>query len=511
MTTKHQPSQTRRSDTWRTDLLILILLAAARLTYHLFTNHQYGFHRDELATLDDARYLAWGYVAYPPLTPAIARLAMEVFGPSLVGIRFFSGLAQAAAIVLTGLMARELGGSRWAQLVAALAVAAAPISMLMGALFQYVSFDYLWWVLASYGLIRLLRTDNPRWWLLVGVALGLGALTRYTIAFLIAGILVGVLLTDARRYLRSAWLWAGALIATLIVLPNLVWQWQHGFISLDFLSAIHARDVRIGRTADFLPEQLYVVAATMTIPLWLMGLLYYFILPTGRHYRLLGWLYVVPLALFVVAEGRGYYLGPAYPMLLAAGAVVWERWITYRRPNQARAWRVTTWVALGISLIAAFALMTPIAPINSPLWEITNEVHDNFREQVGWIDLTETVADIYSALPEAERATTGILTGNYGEAGAINLYGPARGLPRAISGVNSMWLRGYGDPPPQQVIVLGFSRAHAEQFFGTCEAAGMVTNAYGVENEETSHPAIWLCRAPRAPWIELWPRLRTFG
>ena len=144
------------------DLAILLGLAAARVLLHALTNGQYGFHRDELATIDDARHLAWGYVAYPPLTPFIARLALELSGPSLVGLRLWSALAQAAAMVLTGLMARELGGGRWAQVVAALAAAIAPISLLMGALFQYVSFDYLAWVVVAYCGWRLTISSAER-------------------------------------------------------------------------------------------------------------------------------------------------------------------------------------------------------------------------------------------------------------------------------------------------------------------------------------------------------------
>ncbi|HXV41973.1 MAG TPA: glycosyltransferase family 39 protein, partial [Anaerolineae bacterium] len=177
------------------DLGILILLALLRLCLHILTNNQYGFHRDELATLDDARYLALGYVAYPPVTPFIARVALELFGPSLVGVRLFSALAQSSAMVLAGLMARELGGARLAQIVTALAVAIAPISLIQGALFQYVSFDYLWWVLIAYLTIRLLKSEDPRWWLGIGVVIGLGMMTKYTMIFLVAGIIGGVILT----------------------------------------------------------------------------------------------------------------------------------------------------------------------------------------------------------------------------------------------------------------------------------------------------------------------------
>jgi len=236
----------------RGDLWLLIVLALARLVIHCATNWQYGFHRDELGVLDDARFLDWGYVSYPPFTPFVARVALILFGPSLVGLRFFTALAQSMAMIFAGLMARELGGRRWAQAVAALATAISPVAISMGTMFQYISFDFLWWVMAAYFLVRLLREDDPRWWLAIGAILGLGMMTKYTMIFFIAGLGAGVMLTSARRYLTSGWLWAGAALSLAIFLPNLIWQMQHHFISLAFLNHIHARDVRIGRTDGFL-------------------------------------------------------------------------------------------------------------------------------------------------------------------------------------------------------------------------------------------------------------------
>jgi hypothetical protein len=198
-------------------------------------------------------------------------------------------------------------------------------------------------------------------------------------------------------------------------------------------------------------------------------------------------------------------------MLLAAGAVSWEAWLAQRSAATARWLRGLMLMMLGLSLVSSVILMTPISPVNSPLWEVSNSVHDNFREQIGWPDLVQTVADIYHTLPEEERTETGILTGNFGEAGAINLYRGDFDLPRAISPVNTMWLRGYGDPAPQQVIVLGFSLEGAQEFFVDCQVVGEATNRFGVENEETSHPTIYLCLQPRLPWDELWRAMQRFG
>jgi 4-amino-4-deoxy-L-arabinose transferase-like glycosyltransferase len=501
-----------RQQTLFSDNGLLILLALTRLVLHVATNNQYGFHRDELAMLDDARYLAWGYVAYPPVTPFIGSMALSLFGPSLVGIRFFSALAQCVAMILAGLMNRELGGTRRAQIITALAVALAPISLIQGALFQYVSFDYLWWVLIAYFVIRLLKSENPRWWLGIGVAIGLGMMTKYTLAYFVVGLVGGVIMTNTRRYLRTPWLWAGVALALLIFIPNLIWQAQHHFISVTFLVDIHARDVAIGRTSGYLMEQFIVATNLFTVPFWAAGLYFYFFKPAGARYRMVGWMYVIPFVLFLVTQGRSYYLAPAYPMLIAAGVVVWERWVAVLAPSKSRVIRSLTWGGLAVGALLFIPVMLPMAPINSSLWQLTSQIHDNFVEEIGWPELVETVADIYDRLPSEERSQTAVLTGNYGEAGAINMYGPAHDLPEAISGINSYWLRGYGNPPPQTLIVVGFSPERLERFFATCVLAGQVTNRYGVENEETRfHPDIFVCREPHQPWPELWEDLQSFG
>ena len=494
------------------DLAVLIALAVARLALHCATNWQYGFHRDELGVLDDARYLDWGYVSYPPFTPFLARLALILFGPSLVGVRLFTALAQSIAMIFTGLMARALGGRRWAQVVAALATAISPVSISMGTLFQYISFDFLWWVMAAYFLIRLLRDDNPRWWLAIGAVLGLGMMTKYTMIFFIAGIVAGIVLTPARRYLKSPWLWAGAALSVVIFLPNIVWQMQHNFISLTFLNHIHARDVRIGRTDDFLAGQLTDCANLFTLPLWVAGLYFYLIAPAGRRYRAIGWMFAVTLGLFLLARGRSYYLAAAYPMLFAAGAVVWENWLAGRSATAARVGRAGTWAALGVGAIFGGIFTLPLAPINSPLWRLTSKMHDNFTEQIGWPELAQTIAGIYATLPETERPHAAILAGNYGEAGGINLYGRKHGLPEVISGTNTYWWRGYGAQPPEVVILVGFSREDAEWLADEVELAGHVTNRYGVQNEETKdHPDIFVCRGFKKSWPEFWQNFQRFG
>ena len=488
---------------------ILIGLATATLVVHVLLGDRYGFHRDELATLNDARHLAWGYVAYPPVTPFFGRASLELFGTSLTGFRFFAALVDALSVVIAGLMACELGGGRYAQLLTALTVV--PFCLGAGTLMEYVSFDYFFWILTAYFVARLLRSDDPRWWIGVGCSIGLGMLTKYSILICVAGLVVGVALTKLRRHLRSKWLWIGVACSLLIFLPNLSWQLRHDFISLDFLRHIHARDVQIGRTKNFLSDQLLLTL--FALPVAVAGLYLYFFTVNGRRFQVLGWMYLIPLVLFFVLKGRGYYLEPAYPVLFAGGST----WMEQSLDKISRTWmRSTVWTALwlgmGANILVTAAFWLPLAPINSNWWSKAVKVNGDFREEVGWPELVETIARIHDSLPPNERARVGILAGNYGEAGAINLYGSRYGLPTAMSGINSFWQRGYGDPPPEIVIVLGYSRTFLERHFESCMSSGLVQNRYGVANEETTdHAEIFVCRRLRGSWPEFWKGLRHYG
>ncbi len=493
---------------WLGDTAILVYVAALTVVVHWITGHQYGFHRDELATLEDARHLDWGFVAYPPVTPFFARLSLMIFGTSLAGFRFFAAVAEAIAVVLTGLMAREMGGRRGAQFVAA--AAAIPFCLAGGALMQYVSFDYLFWVLTAYFVVKLLNTEDPRWWIAIGACIGLGLETKYTMGFFAIGIVAAVVLTDARRYLKSEWLWYGVALSILILLPNLVWQARNHFISLDFLQHIHARDVRIGRTKNFLPEQLQFTLFGFV--LFLAGLYFTLFSRDGKRFRMLGWMYLTPLVIFVIAKGRAYYLAAAYPMLYAAGSVWVERALVCVGSTLQKLIRVLVWAALLTDVVIMGAITLPIAPANSTWAAHAMKINGDFREELGWPELVQTIAEIRDSLSAEERAQLGILTGNYGEAGAVNLYGAQFGLPRAISGVNSFWQRGYGDPPPQTLIVVGADLDDLQGEFASCRLAADIWNRFGVENEETrDHPNIFVCHTLRKPWPEFWKTFRYFG
>jgi hypothetical protein len=411
----------------------------------------------------------------------------------------------------------------------------------------------------------------------------LGMMAKYTMGFLVCGLVVGVLATGARRYLRSGWLWLGVFVAAGIFAPNFVWEWRRGFESLDFLRFIHTRDVGEGLTDWFLLGQLELTL--LAAPLALAGLWFCFFTEEGRRWRILGWMYLVPLALFLVLRGREYYLAPGYPMLYAMGAVwVGKRWegkkkengdvgeelwvgrdrrevphfvrndgfligdeldgelkrhpsnirvdtqeTTMGRPQEVEKSRslamlgTTTifekgwvsrgiWMALILDVGVAGAVALPVAPVGSRWWNFASRVDSVFPEEIGWPEFVESVAQVRDRLPVEERARLGILAGNYGEVGALNLYGEKFGLPRAISGVNSSWGRGYGNPAPEVVIVVGYSREFLEKEFASCVVGGRVWNRYGMMNEETiEHPEIFVCRGLKGSWEEFWKRARKFA
>lgn len=490
------------------DTLALFFIAGAIALLHVLTNGRYGFHRDELQVLSDARHMDWGFVAYPPFTPLVERISMSIFGLSLVGLRLFSVIANATAILFAGLTARELGGGRLAQVTAALAVALSPLPLFEGTEFQYTTFDYLWWGLIAYFVIRLLKTENPRWWLAIGATLGVGFLTKYTMGFYLCGIIGGVALTQARRYLASPWFWGAMALGFVICSPNLIWQIKHGFISLHFLQHIHKRDVGEGRANGFWRDQFMICTNPFAAPMWISGLVGFL---RDRRYRMLGWMYLIPLGMFAVGNGRGYYVGAAYPMLMAMGAVMGQRWV--RSMRRGWRWAIEIFFFQGLAVCGVYicCLVVPLSA-SGPLRTFALTNNGDLREEIGWEELVKNVATVRDSLPPEQRANVGVVVGNYGEQGAIEILGPASGLPIPISGTNSAWLRGYPENPPSPLIVVGHGQRYVDRMFTACRLAGHNGNSLGVKNEESQdHPDIFVCASPRLPWPEFWKEYQAFG
>ncbi len=491
-------SATAPGSRWSSDRLIVAGLALGVLVLHLATNGLYGFQRDELYYLDSARHLAWGYVDYPPLTPAIARLSLLIFGPSIWGLRLWPSLTGAVMIALTSQIAGELGGGRSARILAAIGASASPVLLGANWLFETVTFDQLTWLLCIWLVARLVRTADRRLWLYLGAAAGLGLETKYTILALLTGLAIAIAVTPLRRHLRTPWPWLGLAVAMLIVLPNLVWQIGNGWPSLAYTFNHHAAQSGDFGPLTFLSDQLPLIGP-LAIPLWLVGWYWLF----ARNGRALGVTALVAFVIFLLL-GKGYYIGPLHPLLLAAGACAIEHW---RRP-QTRWLRPLTAVALALQAIVLLPIAMPLLPEAVMARSALPSIRTDFADTVGWPDLVHQVAAVYDRLPPSQRSTTVILTDNYGEAGAIDTYGPELGLPSAVSGELTYY---YWKPVRINgpVIAVGLDVAFLSTLFDRCSAVGTVSNSYGLHNQEFGNP-ISVCAQPRLPLAQLWRRLKSF-
>ena len=490
----------------RRDVFVLSALAALVIVAHFLMGNGYGFHRDELQFLDDARHLGWGFVPYPPMTSFFGRMAIALFGISVQVFRLPAVVVNAVSLVLVGLMARELGGRRGAQVVALLL--SLPLALAFSSLMQYTTFDMLAWTVLILSTALVLRTGDERFWIGAGLGLGLGVLSKYAIAFPLVSLLAGiVLLPSQRHHLKSRWFWMGAGVAVVVAAPNLIWLARHHFITLQMEHYIHLRDVRHGRAAGYFTDQLKFMM--FGLPFAVGGLI---ALLRSPRFRLLSVFYVGPFVLFALMKGRGYYLLPAYAVLYAAGAVGLERWLAAR----AKAVRgvvygaVVVAVLLEVGAVAWEAL--PIWRPGSAAWNWQMKHNDDMANEVGWPEFVAQVAAVRDALPPEERKQYAVLAENYGEAGAIALYGPKYGLPVPIATVNDFHDRGWGPFEPQTLIVVGGNLEHESTFFEGCSVVATVHLPYGVQDEETEdHPQILVCHHLKETWPVVWGRSQDFG
>ncbi len=304
---------------------VVWLLAAAKLVLHLATSGQYGYFRDELYFLDCGDHLDWGYVDHPPMVALLARAGRALFGDSVLGLRTLPAIAGAALVLLTGMFTRTLGGGRFAQALACLAVIAAPVLLANHYLMTMNALEPLIWLSAAYLALLAIRSGDGRYWLGFGVLAGLGLQTKYSVLVFGFGIVVGLLLTREGRFLRSPWFWAGGGAALVVFLPNLWWNATHDWpcqLTLNLRQS--GRDIQLA-PLSFLGQQLLVMNP-FTAPVWLAGLWRLLFAKEGRRDRALGWAFLTVLLTFLLLKGKHYYVASAYPMLMAAGGVAWERW-----------------------------------------------------------------------------------------------------------------------------------------------------------------------------------------
>lgn len=462
------------------------------------TVDRYGYFRDELYFRMLAAHPAWGYVDQPPFTPMLARAGMAVFGDSLWALRLPAMLFALAAVVLTAAVARELGGGRAAQTLAAAGVSSLFL-LITGHVLLTATPDLAVWLLVLLFAARALRRDDPRWWLGVGCAVGVGLYNKQLVLLLVAGLAVSLLLVGPREHARSRWLWAAVALATLLALPNLAYQVTHGWPEATMARALAAHKGSDDRTF-FIPFQLVLLGVTIT-PVWVAGLVHLLRNPRFRRVRALGVAYPVVAALVVVTGGQPYYTFGLLAFLFAAGSVVVTDWAAAHRGRWA-------WIAAAVTVSAAVAVVVglPVIPARSMPAAI-GTVNQTARDSVGWPTYVREIAAVYRSVPAVERSRTVILTDNYGEAGAVSRFGSRYHLPAGYSGQNQLFA--YGPPPPATTTVIVVGLDDPGRHFAHCRTAGHLDDGLGVSNEEQGRP-IAICRGPDAPWSRLWAGFRHY-
>jgi hypothetical protein len=543
------------------DLRLVVLLAAAKLAVHLVCAGRYGYFRDELYFLDLGRHLDWGYVDCAPLIAVYAKVAL-LLGGSLPVLRTIAALAGAARVALTMVLARELGGGRFGQALAGLCALAAPIYLGMDSILTMNGFESLYWMGCVYFVIRIARTGDSRLWVWFGVLAGLGLENKHSTLFFLAALMIALapsllrkgsggeppyptplplgggegiggptplspgggegVFRGERREIAKLWIWIGGAIALLLFLPNVLWQVSHGFPTLEDLRNVQrmGKNVVLSPT-EFVGQQI-ILLHPLLLPIWLVGLVSFL---AGRQSRLraLGWTYLLLLGMMIALKAKNYYLAPIYPMLFASGAVAWEGWLERRAWSRGKLWPR---VAIAVYVIVGSAIFVPaILPIWPPekllayqkrlglvpeKTEVRHEgpLEQRLGDQFGWEELVGDIARIYRSLPPVERARTGIFASNYGEAGALHLFGPAYGLPSAICAHQNHSFWGPPAIEPKNLIWLQWRRESIEEKCRSVEQVGEHFHPWGMEEENRP---IYLCRGLKAPLKEQWEDLKHWN
>lgn len=494
-------------------------LAATGTLFHFAFNGRYGYFRDELYYAACGEHLAWGYVDHAPFVALIARISRAVLGDSLFALRFFPALAAAAKVYLAGWMARELNGGRFAQLLAGLTALVAPIYLTFDSFLSMNSFEPVFWMACAAILLRILNGGNERLWLLFGLFAGIGILNKHSMLFFGSGVFAGLCLTPARRAFAKRWVWLGGAVAFLIFLPNLLWEMRHGWPTIALLHAVIGTKYSNVTPWEFVWQQ-SLLTHPLATPIWLAGLWYLLFDNAGKKYAVLGIAYLVVLAELIALHGKIYYLAPAYPMLFAAGAV----WTETRAIPRTGMWlRPVTVTILILGALIAAPLAMPILPVEYAVkycrfWDVQavqvesvplGDLPQLFADMYGWPEQVEAVAKVFNALPPHDREKCAVLAYNYGEAGAIDYLGPARGLPKAISGHNQYALWGPRGYNGDVVIAIGFSQEKLRQIFDEVNPAMRVTSQHAIPEE--ANLTVYLCRKPKRTLREMWAELSWLG
>jgi 4-amino-4-deoxy-L-arabinose transferase-like glycosyltransferase len=497
---------------------VLIIAGVSFLT-HVLVGNNYGYFRDELYVMAMSQHPAFGYVDVPPLVPWIALIPRFLTGNALWAIHVISALVCAGIILLTGLMARLLGGAGWVQGLAALGSATALVFMANGSIYAYDVFDVFWWTLAATILIVLLRDNQPQWWLAFGLVAGLGLLTKETILFWGFALAVGLLLTPQRRLLFTRWTLLGGLIAFALVPPFLLWNAANGWASLQYWVSYSAHHGVAGSPVDFLANQILGMNP-LSAPLWGAGL-WFFFSKRGARYRVFSWAYLILFVLFIAIQGKTYFLAPAYPPLYAGGAVLFGQWQA-RWARWGPRWIAAYAVALTlVAVLLAPAVMPVLPPAmyaqvygtagNGGSAQKSGDAYglpQALADRFGWEEQVALIAQVYHSLPADEQRVACIFTENYGEAGALMQFGDRYHLPEPISGHNAFYLWGPDGCSGQVLVTINISPQDAAQGYGSVTLAAKTSCAACVDFENNA--PILILRQLKEPFATLWRQAKHY-
>jgi hypothetical protein len=494
----------------------VFIIAGVVVVAHLLTATRYGIFRDELYYIACARHLGAGYVDHPPLIAWITWAVLHTLGSSLLALRLLPALASGLLVWMTGSIAREWGGGRYAQALAALSIAPVPIYLILQHWLTMNAFEPLLWTGSLWAASRMVLRRNPRYWLVLGWLAGIGLENKYSMLFPVAGLLLGLLLTPERKWFRTPYFFVAVVVATLLFLPNLLWLVHHGFPFLEFERNSRLSDARILRgPVSFVLDQMRIMNPVLT-PLWLAGFVWFFT-RKARALRCIGIAAGCVFLLLLGMQAKNYYVSPIYPVLLAAGSVALERWLMQR------AWlRVSYPAALVVSGCALAPLVMPILPVPQfvayhRLWhgftpvvfeaQPEKPLPQYFSDEFGWEAMTQKTAQVFHGLSSQEQAHTAIFANDYGQAAGIDFFGPRYGLPASISKAETFWLWGPRQYDGAIVIVLGSDGRGDREHFRSVEPAGRVDAAYGRADERFT---LFLCRDLRVPFDKLWPQMKAW-
>ena len=490
---------------------VLAYLAAADFAIHMLFATNYGYFRDELYYIvSGTQHLSLGYVDFPPFIAYVAALVNLVSSDSLISIHAVSALNEALVVFLAGLIARELGGGRRAQVLAAVSTLATFAFLAFGSLFTPDSFDSLWWSMLSYLLIRIVKRREPKLWVASGLVIGVGLLTKLTISFFVGALLVSFLVVPtARQYLRSKWIAAGGILSVAFVLPMAYWNSVNGWPMVNFYEEFRG-DVSGGGPVSFIYTQLALITF-LSLPIVVMGLYFYLRSTEGSQLRTLGLTYVILFVFMIVLDMKPYYLAPIYPTVYAGGAILIERGSVSKK-GKVRWLGSRPYIAC---LIIVAMLLAPIAmPVLSPQSVIAGYGKNDYQigplsDRYGWSGMVSNLSSAYDTLPANLRSHACIFTSNYGEASAVNFLGKSLGLPEAISGHNNYFIWGPGSCDGQVLITIGVSLSTLQQAYGSITTLTTMECSLCISYEQVL--PVYLCTQPNFTSLAaLWPGVRHY-